>query len=259
MKHFMAGWIVAALALQGLCAFALEPSKVVGIYKGMMPSAGCCGQDLTLYLNVDQTVRLVTDFMNDEPAHVEIGTWEVNAADAVVKVTLTGMEDGDPYNPPSVQEFAFQDRQLTSLDDDEGSLKEEFLEFTSLAANEKALPYDAAQAEQMIRENGFVGIYKGMLPAATCCGQDLTLYLNDDQTVNFVTNFMNGKPPIVEQGTWEAQADHGVVVTLGGQRAYQFELVDGVLLQKGVDGALDVSFRSVEAIITVILSHTIVS
>ena len=91
---------------------------------------------------------------------------------------------------------------------------------------------------------GFVGIYKGFLPAATCCGQDVTLSLGQitegatwEKVARLTTDYLNGEPPIVEVGSWEVNAAGGVTITLEGREArvydqpkiIEFEAVEGTL------------------------------
>ena len=70
---------------------------------------------------------------------------------------------------------------------------------------------DAAQPE------GFAGTYTAQLPAASSPGRQITLVLNSDNSVELSTDFQNGKPPIVEVGTWQDNGDGTVTVSLTGR------------------------------------------
>ncbi len=239
---------------------SLEQSNIMGIYKGALPAATCCGQDLNLYLNFDNTAQLITDYLNGEAPLVEIGTWEID--DSQVFVTITGQEN-QAYDNPNLITFSYQDDTLTSVEEEgSGSLGLHFIKFETLVFNQKSLPYDAVAAAQQIQDKGFVGIYKGALPAATCCGQDITLYLNFDNTAKFVTNYLNGEAPIVEIGDWAANDEGGLTLTLTGQEnqtyespnVTQFELEDGVLITE-VYGPAGLLLRHFDGFVFAILSQ----
>jgi uncharacterized lipoprotein NlpE involved in copper resistance len=68
---------------------------------------------------------------------------------------------------------------------------------------------------------GFEGTYTASLPAASGPGRIVTLTLNDDGTADMSTDYQNGKPPIVEVGTWQDNGDGTVTVALTGR-------IDGV-------------------------------
>ncbi len=224
----------------------LEQSDIMGIYKGALPAATCCGQDLSLYLNFDNTTQLITDYLNGEAPLVEVGDWKID--DSLVLVTITGQEN-QAYDNPNLITFGYQDDTLTSIEEEgSGSLGRHFIKFEALAFNQKSLPYDAVTAAQQIQDKGLVGIYKGALPGATCCGLDITLYLGVDNTAKFITNYLNGEAPIVEIGDWAANDEGGLTLTLTGQEnqtyespnIIQLELKDGVLITEvyGPDGLL---------------------
>jgi heat shock protein HslJ len=65
-----------------------------------------------------------------------------------------------------------------------------------------------------------VGRYTAMLPAADSPGRALLLILTTDHTAKLTTDHKNGKPPIVDSGTWKT-VDDQIVVSLArrGTRA----------------------------------------
>lgn len=71
--------------------------------------------------------------------------------------------------------------------------------------------------EQAPGDNQFVGTYIALLPAASSPGRDITLAVNRDGTVQMSTDFLNGKPPIVEVGTWQDNGDGTMTVALTGR------------------------------------------
>jgi hypothetical protein len=60
----------------------------VGIYKAMVPAASSPGIDSTLYINIDNTVRQVDDYLNGEPPIIQIGACQID--EDQLTDTLTG-------------------------------------------------------------------------------------------------------------------------------------------------------------------------
>lgn len=118
-------WSVAlfiAIASTALLLFPLSPNAAViaqeaatgETYLAIRPSASSAYQTIALRLNDDGSAEMTTDFHNDEPAIVEIGTWQDNG-DGTLTVTLTGRED-ETYDPPVVTNFAQDGDALISVD-----------------------------------------------------------------------------------------------------------------------------------------------
>ncbi len=207
----------------------LLPEEVIGIYKSMMPGASSPGLDSILYLSLNGQARQVSDYLNDEPPIVETGRWEIVSNQVVV--TLTGQPDR-LYESPVVTTYAVDHGVLVENRAKElpGAYVTHYLPFEALALGLLPVPYDAAAAEQMLVQAGYGGIYKGFLPAATCCGQDITVTFNPDGRAWLKTNFLNGEPPIVQTGTWKTVSDTRLDVTLEGTTSpLMLERVNGVL------------------------------
>lgn len=73
------------------------------------------------------------------------------------------------------------------------------------------------EGDQLVERIDYAGTYKALLPAASSPGRDITLTLNADGTVQLSTDYLNDEAPIVEIGTWEANADGTATVTLTGR------------------------------------------
>jgi len=188
---------------------------VAGIYKGFFIAASSPGRDSTFYLNADKTAQLTTDFLNDEPPIVEVGSWAVNEA-GQIEVTLTGQADR-PYEEPVVELLTWQEGILTEADTQPGQIIQSWIEISALATGQHPVPYNPADLDQMIQDRGFIGIYKTYLPAASCCGRDVTLLLGINQMAQFKTDFLNGEPPLIEIGQWQMTEDNQVSLTLTGR------------------------------------------
>lgn len=82
---------------------ASEPATVTGpaikgAYQALLPSADSPGRFIALTLFDDNSLTLVSDYLNGEPAIEEVGTWE-QGADDTITITLTGQAD-KPYDKP---------------------------------------------------------------------------------------------------------------------------------------------------------------
>lgn len=208
---------------------APQSQAAVGIYKALLPAASSPGIDSTLYLNIDNTVRLVEDYLNGEPAIVEVGHWQ--NVGSQIEVSLSGREGGTVYDAPNTVTFTLAgDILATSPDEDfYGSAGRRYIRFEALATGQQTIPYDSAQAAQAMSQN-LAGIYKGFSPAASCCGLDWTLFLNPDNNVSLKSDYLNGEAPLVEAGTW-AVADNTLSVTLAdAESPYTFQVANGVLI-----------------------------
>lgn len=79
-------------------------SSLRNTYVAIRPAASGGGTALyALRLNDDGTATFATEFHNDEPPIVEVGTWQDNG-DGTVTVTLTGRQDRE-YDQPVVLTF----------------------------------------------------------------------------------------------------------------------------------------------------------
>jgi uncharacterized lipoprotein NlpE involved in copper resistance len=202
----------------------------VGIYKAMTPAASSPGIDSTLYINTDNTVRLVEDYLNGEPLIIEVGNWQLDGDQ--LTVTLTGREGGEVYPTPTEVTFTWIGNILPSTPDEDtyGSAGREYMNFDTMAKAQLTPPYDPAAAQALIDQNGLAGIYKGFSPAASCCGLDWTLFLNPDNKATLKSDYLNGEAPLLEQGTWSV-TDNTLTVNLdGAEKPLTFKVADGVLI-----------------------------
>lgn len=198
-----------------------EPPSAVGIYKAFMPGASSPGLDMTLFLNADGSLRLVSDYQNEEPPFVEEGNW--SAEGDQVTITLAGAES---------RVFTLADGQLTSAD-----WIGPWHNFTDLAMGSTP-PYEASALTDAAAAGNFAGFYKSFSPSASCCGLDQTLLLAFDNTARMTSDYLNGEAPIVETGTWQADENGRVTVTLTGRDDGTVYDVADVLVLEVQDGLL---------------------
>jgi heat shock protein HslJ/uncharacterized lipoprotein NlpE involved in copper resistance len=217
------------LERQIIASSAVQAEQAVGIYKALLPAASSPGIDSTLYLNIDNTVRLVEDYLNGEPSIVEVGNWQL-AGDQVV-VTITGQESR-PYDTSNTVTFNLTGNVLATTPDEDlyGSAGRRYLRFDALATGEQAVPYDAAVADRLMTESGLAAIYKGFSPAASCCGLDWTLFLNPDNSARLKSDYLNGEAPIFESGTWQVAGNTLTVTLAGAEKPMTFQVADGTLV-----------------------------
>ena len=161
------------------------------------------------------------------PAHCGSRRWQIESDR--VKVTLTGQE-GQPYDQPSSEPLLPGSDGLTTVPTGEGAGRLTYLPFDALAAGQQSPPYDPVEANQMISQTGLMGIYKAFLPAATCCGQDITLSLNFDNTATLKTDYLNNEAAIIETGVWTATNNSAVEVALAGASPLSLVLSAGLLV-----------------------------
>lgn len=208
-------------------------TTAAGIYKAFAPGASSPGLEMTLYLNVDGSLRRVNDYQEEEPPFIEVGEW--SEVDSSVTITVTGPADPAYPTPqePDVQTFTLADGLLTSA---EWALP--WYEFGALATGEVTPAYEASALEQAAAEGNFAGYYKAFLPSASCCGLDQTLLLAFDNSARLTSDYLNGEAPVVETGTWEVDAEGRVVVTLTGMADGAVHAEPVVLVLAVEDGML---------------------
>ncbi|MFN8460057.1 MAG: copper resistance protein NlpE N-terminal domain-containing protein [Anaerolineae bacterium] len=207
-----------------------QTDQAVGIYKALLPAASSPGIDSTLYLNIDNTVRLVEDYLNGEAAIAQVGNW--SAEGDRISVTISGREGEAAQSTPDLITFILNGNTLATTPDEDlyGSAGRRYLRFETLATGQEVIPYDAAAAAKMMSESGLAGIYKGFSPAASCCGLDWTLYLSPDNKASLKSDYLNGEAPILESGTWQVTDDNLTVTLEGAEKPLTFRVAEGVLI-----------------------------
>jgi uncharacterized lipoprotein NlpE involved in copper resistance len=225
-------------------------ASLAGLYKGIGRSAGCCGRDITLYLGIDGTASLNTDFMNGDAPILEVGAWKQSGP--MVTLTLTG-EPNRPNEQPAIVSLTFDGTTLTPGN----TAYPPLVSIGALATEQAALAYDPTVIQARWDAGEWPDILKAFLPAASSMARDVTLYINADGTVRLCTDYLNGEEPIVEVGTWEAR-DGGVRIALTGrpdQAPYatpdvmQLTPQDGILQAQGAQlGDDGITFYSVRGL-----------
>ena len=110
------------------------PSVVTTYQSDTLPAASSPGRVITLTLYDDGSLEMSTDFLNDEPPIVEVGTWE-QGDDDTLTVTLTGRPDRT-YDEPVVIVFAQDGATLDAVEYDTSLYGSEGLSLTEQSAAE---------------------------------------------------------------------------------------------------------------------------
>ncbi len=217
--------------------------KFVGIYKHLSLAADAPAIDSTLYLNTDGSFKLIDEYVG-KATNTQVGTWAANT-DGSATITTTGQLDRK-FDKPVIEQVRFADDREETLKID-GDKSSQWTRFEALVADYTKETYDPKVATAAIQTGGWAGLYKAALPAADCCGLDITLFLNADKSAEFRSDYLNGKAAISEVGTWTASqtqtmtstAPVTVTVVITGQKeqtttaklqTLQLVLQDGVLV-----------------------------
>ncbi len=237
----------------------LVESELAGIYKAFTPAASSPGIEMTLTLAADGSASWKWDYLEPDSVRTELGTWTVEE-DGTVSLRFVEQQVGDEvqiYEAPTEVTLTEQaDGTLQQLPETPEAIGIRFYPFTLLATGELAPNYvgDAVNAE--IEAGNWAGWYKAFMPAASSPGIDSTLLLAFDQSVRWTSDYLDGESPIVEVGTWEANDDGTVTVTITGREdeaadtpqtitfALEDDLLTAVEYDEGVYGSAGLQFYS---------------
>lgn len=187
--------------------------KFIGTYKHFSIAADAPAIDSTFYLNVDHTFKLINEYIG-KATNTEVGTWSENL-DGSATITTTGQLERK-YDTPIVTKARFADDTPTILlltTGQENAKSDRWVRFEGLVQDYTKAGYDATAARQAIQARDWAGSYKAASPAADCCGLDISLFLNVDKSATFRSDYLNGKAPIEEMGTWTASATQTLTST----------------------------------------------
>ncbi|MEZ4771016.1 MAG: copper resistance protein NlpE N-terminal domain-containing protein [Caldilineales bacterium] len=190
------------------------------------PAADSPGLDRSLTFYEDGRVTLTSDYLNDQPPIVEEGTWAGNA-DGTVTVTLTGQQGGQPYATPVVITFGMQDGSLVAVDYDTSLYGSEGLTMQPEAPAAENTPEAAsAPGDETVGQDteALFRTFLSLQPAADGSAILRSLALGEDFTATMTSDYYNDEPVVVEEGTWTADSDTQLTVTLTGQRGGQLYL-----------------------------------
>ena len=200
--------------------------KFIGTYKHFSIAADAPGIDSTFYINVDHTFKQINEYIG-KATNTEVGIWSENV-DGSATITTTGQVDRK-YDTPTVTQARFADETPSVLiltSGQENAKSDQWIRFEALVLDYTKAGYDAKAATDAIQQRNWAGSYKAALPAADCCGLDISLFLNADKSAEFRSDYLNGKAPIEEVGSWTASATQTltsttpvtVTVTITGQK-----------------------------------------
>lgn len=185
-----------------------QADQEVDVYlSDLLPVTTGAGRQVTLTVNIDGSVEMVTDLMNGEPPLVETGEWARSSG--VFTVTLTANAEGE-YDEPVVYAFQEQDDRSLLLPGEEGGPFGP--DGLVLVPTEEPSEVDAS------------GVYASdILPAASAPGMLILAILYGDGDAQVSSYYLNGEPPIVEVGSWAANADATLTITATGTLDQDYE------------------------------------
>ena len=94
--------VIVSLFIFCLSACATSP-PITGTYGAKLPAASSPGRIIHLTLSDDKSVDMSTDYLNEQPAVAETGTWEFLKG-GEISVVITGRDD-QMYEKPEVITF----------------------------------------------------------------------------------------------------------------------------------------------------------
>ncbi len=200
------------------------PESAAGVYvSDILPAADTPGQVVLMILYPEGAVQASTYYLNGEPPIQELGLWSDGEAGSVT-VVVTGSTES-AYEVP--QELVFE-RDGDSL--------------TYLSLRLERLP----EARAVQRPTPAAWFQSELLPAASSPGRQMNLILFEDGSVQWLTDFLNDEPQIVELGDWVENDDGSLTVTLSGRPDREYEEPQVVTFELDDDGTLTATEYDVE-------------
>ena len=186
----------------------------------ILPSADTDGIQIRLELAQDQSATMITDYMDGKDPLIEIGTWAPNAKNKnQLDLTLTGT-DTETYDKPIAIVFDVDPttQALTTAEYDTELFGEDGFSLAlddSKDTDSEDIDTEGTDTEGTDTQDSIAGVYNSdVLPAADSPGLVITLDLMENGNVEMVSNYLNGKLPIVEMGSWTDNGNETIAVVL---------------------------------------------
>lgn len=174
---------------------AKEPVTIVGAFQTLLPSADSPGRFIALTFFSDNTLTLVSDYLNDEPVIEEVGTWE-EGSDDTYTITLTGQVD-KPYDEPVSVTFQADAEKLAAIKFDKARYGED-----GLTLRKQTLAAAAFKAPRALLTVDFqVGHPLDPFFVSVNGGGGIDVSALSEQC----TGFVSGNPVVTVN--WEGEAD----------------------------------------------------
>ena len=217
--------------------------QLAGTYTVQASDGAGNSHELSLKLSPDGSVELVTE-LADTTQLMESGTWLLSGEGDVV-ISL-GTTEGQSILEPRTIRLAVEGDELVATDSVTGGqlrLAPGMMAAQAAVATPEAPVAAPADASPTVQSITFVSSQ----PAADSPGLERSLTFNEDGTASMTSDYLNGQPPIVEEGTWAGNQDGTVTLTLTGQQGDQpyqtpvditFAMLNGSLVAVDYDTAL---------------------
>lgn len=188
------------------------PEDALVYQSEVMAAADSPGMQITLVVFDDGSLAMVSDYMNEEDAVVEIGTW-AEGDDGSLVITLTGPLDDEAYEEPLELAFTLNEDDSLALIDEGGVLfGDEGLTLLPISAD--AAGDDTAEEGTTEEETDETvdttpsGAYvSDLLTSEDESGTFLVGVFYDDGSLLVSTYTLTGDLPILEVGTWTDNGD----------------------------------------------------
>lgn len=280
-----------SLSYQGLTLNRIPAAEIAPAPEPMgyfqseeLPAASSPGLQYSLVFMDDNSVFLVSDYLNDEAPIVEMGSWEDND-DSTWTVSLTGTADRD-YEVADIITFALSadETTLTAVEWDETVYGSEPLLLTESPLDEldldaltgsapaaeaadaevtpEATPEPAAEVtpepteepteeptgepteepvalpEFEVPDSAIAVFATGVMPAASSPGLVMRMVLFADNTLQMVSDYLNGEAAVIELGNWVDNGDGTLDVEILGRPLGLYDEPVNITFTVSDDGSL---------------------
>lgn len=218
--------------------------QLAGTYTVEASDGAGHSHELTLKLSPDGSVELLTE-LADATQLMESGTWLLSGEGDVV-ISL-GTTEGQSIVEPRTIRLAVEGDELVATDSVTGGQLRLAPGMLAAAATPAATTVAAATpaataaaaAEPTVADSVPESLtFVSRQPAADSPGLERSLTFNQDGTVTLTSDYLNDKPPVVEEGTWAGNQDGTVTVTLTGQQDGPLYPTPVVITFAAQDGSL---------------------
>jgi hypothetical protein len=220
------------------------PADALVYQSEVMPAASSPGLQLTMVLYADNSLELVSDYMNEDELIVEVGTWA--ATDEGIELTLTGQDDGTEYDDPLVLDFLLNEAGGLNLVDEDGALFGEAglslapLSLDDMGAMDDGDAMDDSDAFPTMDEAP-AGVYvSDLLPSDDGLSTFLVALLYDDSSMVISTYTTDGSLPETEVGEWVANEDGSYALNIIGTPEEDYSEPVTLEFTLEDDGTLDI-------------------
>jgi uncharacterized lipoprotein NlpE involved in copper resistance len=211
---------------------------VVGYYQSdVLAAADSPGLQVALILYEDNTAEVYSDYLNDEPPIVEVGTWEEND-DGTITLTVTGTTEVEYQQAIALTFQVGEDGTLVVPGEVGGPFGE-----AGLVLNPAELPVEETGMGEAVPTEIEIpadasAYQSAILPSIDTPGLQITLLLYEDGSLEMISDYLNQEDIVTEVGEWVENDDGTLSVTLTGQPDAEYAEPIVLVFNRTDDGAL---------------------